>query len=456
MSALLRKKAFFSPPGFNSEPVHPIFRPIGWLWSVAGGLFGRLAVFGFLALAGIFFLLTLLMAVYGIPWAYIVYAEAPYQNFFIGLALLFVGWVVRKGWRSPWVVWRAVVGKFILLLFSLFLSYGTAELLLRAILIRNQERNSLERLAELRRAGKKLPVRSAHPLAHIIEPSRYPQLIYELQPNLNTVFGHRALRTNADGMRDDRDYEVPKPPGVFRILGIGDSGMFGWGVHQGQEYMAVLRSNLQARADGRRYEVMHLAVPGYNTRLEVESLRLKGLKYGPDIVVVGWCDNDFSLPFFVLQKENFRRRDLSFVHLLLFDRSRWYSMATGAHFREQRVADRDLLPEEIISGADIAGVEAAFRDLKELSERHRFRVLVFGPMRREAREICEKVGIHYFNTKARIPRDRYPPEWEVHFMHPRAEGHAVLARYLEEELVALGWLPASAAPSDAIETKRRP
>ena len=65
----------------------------------------------------------------------------------------------------------------------------------------------------------------------------------------------------------------------MRIVGIGDSGMFGWNVEQGEDYLSVLRSNLTARANGVSYEVLNLGVPGYNTQIEVESLRSKGLAY---------------------------------------------------------------------------------------------------------------------------------------------------------------------------------
>ncbi len=402
---------------------------------------GRIAVAGLVALACGFFLLTALMMRYGIPWAHIIYAEAPYQNFFIGVGLLLLAWVVGKGWRSPPAAWRAVFGKTAMLIVSLAISFAAGELLIRALLIRNQEQNSLDRLKQLRALGKKLPVRSSHPMAHIIEPSDHSRLVYELQPNLDMMFGHRVLRTNADGMRDDLNYSVEKPAGVIRIVGIGDSGMFGWGVHQGEEYMAVLRSNLNARAAGPRVEVMHVAVPGYNTQLEVESLRVKGLKYSPDIVVVGWCDNDFSLPFFMLQKENFRRRDVSYLHLLLFDRARFINLMAGAHFRDMRDFDRNQVAEELLAGEDVEGVRSAFRDLRGLAETNGFHVLVFGAMRPEAKALCREVGLPYYDIREQIPADRHPSEWAVHFMHPRAEGHAVLARYLEDELIRLGWIP---------------
>ena len=85
------------------------------------------------------------------------------------------------------------------------------------------------------------------------------------------------------------------------------------------------------------------------------------------------------------------------------------------------------------------------RDLKALSEQHGFKVIVMGSMRREALEICDRVGLPYYDLNQRIARDAYPEEWAVHFMHPRPEGHRVLAERLEAELIKRGWLPPAPA-----------
>ena len=98
---------------------------------------------------------------------------------------------------------------------------------------------------------------------------------------------HTPLELNADGFRD-RDYAKAKPPGVRRIVGIGDSYMFGWGVRTGKDYLSVLEERLAPRCPDARWEVLNMAVPGYNTAMEVETLRARGLAYEPDVVVVGF------------------------------------------------------------------------------------------------------------------------------------------------------------------------
>ncbi len=387
-----------------------------------------------------------LMAWAGGPWAHGIYAEQPIAHLAGALAYVFGWYLIRRGRRNSAGDWLRFAGRVVLVSVSLALSLLVGEIGLRAYLEARQVSNSMERLKSLRRQGKKAPFHSTHPLAMIIEPSPNPALVYELQPSLDVDFGHVRVRTNRQGMRDSRDYPVERRPNSVRIIGIGDSGMFGWGVEQDQDYLAVLESNLNARADGVAYEVLNTAVPGYNTQLEVESLRSKGLAYQPDIVIVGWCENDFGLPFFLLQKQNYRRRDVSYLYCLIFDRAKFREISPLL-MRDRREFDSGNVMPELSSGTDVEGVRRALRDLKALGARHGFHVLVFGPMRATVVALCKKVDIPYYSTIERISAGQYPESYEVHFMHPRPEGHRVLAEHLEQELDTLGWLTPERAPA---------
>ncbi|HEB53493.1 MAG TPA: hypothetical protein ENI87_09590, partial [bacterium] len=54
-------------------------------------------------------------------------------------------------------------------------------------------------------------------------------LLFRHKPNLDVSIGRFRLRTNSLGLRGP-DVAVPKPPGTFRIVMLGDSVTFGWGV----------------------------------------------------------------------------------------------------------------------------------------------------------------------------------------------------------------------------------
>lgn len=358
------------------------------------------------------------------------------------LAALFTcsGWyLLRHGLHQGAREWGLCAVRLAMLLFSTVIALAAAEVGLRLYFMKLQRDQSLDRAEEIARHLKKETIRSSHPMAAIIRKSHDAKLVYELRPDLDMDFGHHRLRTNRHGFRADRDYQTDKPAGVVRIVGLGDSGMFGWGVEQGEEYLSVLESNLNVHATSSRYETLNLAVPGYNSQLEVQMLKSYGLAYKPDIVVVGWCDNDFSLPFFIPQEGQWFRRDISFLYYLLFNRSQFAEVALST-LNDQRQYDEAKVPETIRKGMDIQGVRNSFLELMALGREHGFKVVVMGPMGKEAPEIFREIGIPYYNTHERIGDTKYPEEYMVFFMHPTAPGHRVLAEYLEQDLRTRGWL----------------
>ncbi len=415
-------------------------RFMDWFHSLAGGWPARLACGALLGLASLDFFLIAMLVIRGRPWAFLVYAENPYAHFFGGWALLAAWHWCRAGYREPAAVWARRFGKALLMSASLAMVFAIGEIGLRAMLTARQRGNAAGDLDRLEVNQTRQPIRSTHPLGTIIQRSPWKSVVYELQPNLDTVFGGRQLRTNRAGMRADRDYSATRQSGTLRIVGLGDSGMFGWNVEQGQNYMAVLEELLNARSGAAPVEVLNLAVPGYNTRLELETLRHKGLAYAPDIVVVGWCENDGELPFFLLEKENYARQDVSFLHLLLFRRAAFRAVAAGTTLKDLRSMQREKVDPDMLSGTEAAGLRQAFSELKQLGDERGFRVLVFGPLGQGVRELLKGLGLPYYNTRAHVDAGRYPPEWKVHFMHPSAEGHRVLAEHLAAELDRLGWL----------------
>src|SRR5262245_28144988 len=77
-------------------------------------------------------------------------------------------------------------------------------------------------------------------LGEIIRLSHEPDLFYERKPNLSGRFCGGNVATNAFGMRMKGEPTVEKPTGVMRIVGLGDSYLFGQGVDQGEGYLEAL------------------------------------------------------------------------------------------------------------------------------------------------------------------------------------------------------------------------
>lgn len=114
----------------------------------------------------------------------------------------------------------------------------------------------------------------------------------------NERFHHRSrdgaweFRINSAGLRNDREFARPKPPGVFRVLCLGDSHTQGYEVRQEHTYAAVLERFLNA--NGLRAEVINAGVSGFGTAEQVAYLESEGVKWQPDAVVVGFFANDYE------------------------------------------------------------------------------------------------------------------------------------------------------------------
>jgi hypothetical protein len=98
---------------------------------------------------------------------------------------------------------------------------------------------------------------------------------------------------NSHGFRDyERTYE--KPPGVFRILVLGDSYVEALQVQLEDAFTAQLEKMLNANASSKRFEVLALGKMGFGTADEYIRYLNFGVAYDPDLVVVAFfTGNDF-------------------------------------------------------------------------------------------------------------------------------------------------------------------
>jgi lysophospholipase L1-like esterase len=105
-------------------------------------------------------------------------------------------------------------------------------------------------------------------------------------------FAGVPVHINSLGFRDTRDYDLKKTAGTFRILVFGDSVTFGHGAVYETTYPYLLEGKLKAWRPDVKWEVWNLGVPGYNTGQELAYLREVGARYNPDLVIIGFYEND--------------------------------------------------------------------------------------------------------------------------------------------------------------------
>lgn len=135
-------------------------------------------------------------------------------------------------------------------------------------------------------------------------------------PNLHNqvVFGGKILNTNAEGLRGTRSFATDKTRP--RILLLGNSYTFGDEVSDDETYAHFLQVRLPD------YDVINMGVHGYGHDQMLLYFETKGVRYRPDVVIVGFLGidmernmlsfRDFAKPRFVLGRGP---QDLRLTHV---------------------------------------------------------------------------------------------------------------------------------------------
>ena len=313
-------------------------------------------------------------------------------------------------------------------------------------------------------------------LGDIVQPSRHAGIVYELRPDVRGRFMGQSILINSRGLHD-YEYSLRKEPGTFRIVGLGDSSLFGWGVPFEDSGLKVLERRLNEKSRAQKFEVINFAVPGYNTAMEAETFVQRCLEYAPDLVLLNFNTNDYDVP-------NFMRlpRDLATLRTsYLFDLA--YSVYEGVmavepeqlgvfDFSHRTIAERQAarldedpaLPDEYRYMVGAKGVVRALERLTGAARERAIPIVVFDvkaypgvvanyvrdEWRDGQRELLEResrrLGFHFVNTYPYYMHylNRYP---NANFAvspadgHPNALAHSIDADAIFNYLVALRLLP---------------
>ncbi|MFH1062615.1 MAG: SGNH/GDSL hydrolase family protein [Candidatus Omnitrophota bacterium] len=132
-------------------------------------------------------------------------------------------------------------------------------------------------------------VQTAKPNLHRI--SNIPGLSYELIPNAATEDGF--FKINSHGIRD-REYAIPKPKNVYRIIILGDSVTFGTEYPIELTYPKLLEKKLNSNLGSEvKFEVLNAGVCAYNVIQKFILLKNKLLDYQPDLVIFQFIKDDY-------------------------------------------------------------------------------------------------------------------------------------------------------------------
>ena len=301
------------------------------------------------------------------------------------------------------------------------------------------------------------------------KPSKNPKIIYELIPH------HKYLgdRFNSKGLRDS-EYSVNKPENVFRIVGIGDSIMFGVKVKMTNIFVKRLEHLLNTNISSIKYEVINFSVPGYNAAMEAETLKSKCLKYNPDLVILQYAGNDSFLPNFIqpektilnylifhseflysfihnfvnfLDSRNINGKISIFVKKKILNFDYYYNAIIYPHRGLQHVPvgsigtnpinEKSEAPERYRWMMEGDGYENALIKISKISKSHNIPVIVIGLFYSPHKKLFDRLGLYSMN---------FSTAWDKFLMknklkmtdlelsktdsHPNMRGHEVIAEAL--------------------------
>ncbi len=165
-------------------------------------------------------------------------------------------------------------------------------------------------------------------------------LFYALQPGLDLPLTditappeirertRWTFHTNAHGF-NAKEVPLHKRPGVFRIVAVGDSSTFGWGVDSDRAYPHVLETLLRRLHPGLDVEVVNLGVCGYSSFQGLILLEREALRWSPDVVTISYGSNDYSRVPEEFDAIYARNQGWTGALLELLNRSRAYQVYAG-------------------------------------------------------------------------------------------------------------------------------
>lgn len=295
-----------------------------------------------------------------------------------------------------------------------------------------------------------------------------------------------SLRVNSIGLRGP-EIAVPKPPGVLRILCIGDSATFGiQGIFPKLyvgNYPETLGILLAARGFS-RVEVINAGVIGYSSSHGLRFLATQGLELEPDIVTVRFGFNDhvpsWNPPLRQVESRNpllrellYRTHDLELVRLGL----NAYQSNPSLHppkfsgpwvnpeeFRYNLERMVDISREE---GSRVLFIDYPLRRLDrgmgkmkdtwlsfwgnetlgEFHEKH------YGYQAIVAAVAAEN-DVPVVATRQLLETSNPPAFDEIDLVHPLEPGVRIIANAVLERLTGLNWIPRENLPPARRETAR--
>ena len=261
--------------------------------------------------------------------------------------------------------------------------------------------------------------------------------------------GTFAVSTDANGVRAPL-HTTEKPAGTYRVMTLGCSTTFGWGVEDTESYPARLEAILAE--EGHPVEVINGGQPGHSSFQGLWFWDQVLHRYQPDLVIFGYIVQDARTVAYSDRSQAVLQGNADFLKRNLLYRLKLYVLLRGL------IADQQLAAKET---GDVPRVPPAeyvenIRAFKERTDAVGARLMLFGyPLEREGYTASHRAILHAAAADERLGEPPlYDPQPEMETLssqqslyfpqdrgHANAAGSEVIARGMAQFLVAHHLVP---------------
>ncbi len=281
------------------------------------------------------------------------------------------------------------------------------------------------------------------------------QVYWTADPNQESVaYPHKETGGSFLVSTDEHGLRVPRHPqekadGMHRVMTLGCSTTFGWGVDDAQSYPARLESRLVAKGHG-DWEVINGGQPGYTSFQGLWLWDRTLHAFEPDVVLIGYVVQDARKAAYTDKSQAILQGDTTFLQQHFLYNSKVY-LGMRSLIGEVQVRAKER-PEGDQGGVYRVPPADYVENLRALVKRVRAvgaEPVLFGyPLEREGyteehRAImaaaATELGVRHFDPQPRMEEAsrRQTLYFEKDRGHANAQGNNLIAKwvleYLEEE-----------------------
>ena len=263
---------------------------------------------------------------------------------------------------------------------------------------------------------------------------------HEHIPNRQTRLMGVDVSINSHGLRD-KEISLNKNPGTKRVLMLGDSITFGWGVADDNTVSTRLEQLINKAEKNDHFEVLNTGVGNTNTEMQVAYFLNEGFKYSPDFVILNYFINDAELtprP----NKNPLMKYSMAYVYFSLKWESIWRRYFGGKNWQEYYT---DLYSKEKKGWEK---TKVAIQRLSEYSKANKVKLLIvnypelhqlsdypFSEVSGKVKKIAENLEVPYLDLLPHLEgRDENQYWVSQQDQHPNSFACSVIAQAILESL----------------------